>query len=907
MSTVSTSETNDPSDVNAWSSPADQLARAHDVDPDRGLSSSDAEHRLAEFGPNRLPERGSVSIWKILLRQFQDVLIGILFLAALISYFVGEPTDTWAILAIIVLNAVLGFVQEWKAEQAIAALRKMLSPQCEVLRDHQEATIQADTLVPGDVVILETGNRIPADLRLIETVELQVDESALTGESVPVPKSTEPVPSGAPLAERSSMAWTGTAATHGRAKGIVVATGIHTEFGRIAELTSSVRLDPTPLQRKLARLGRQLGLMAIGVSLLIFLVGWISGKELLEMFMTSVSLAVAVVPEGLPAVVTLTMALGIRAMVRRRALLRRLQAAEGLGSATVICTDKTGTLTQNEMTATQIWLPTAEVEVTGVGYDPAGHFEMDGARVDHRHREDLRKLLTAAMHCNHASIQREEQESGQFEWVPHGEPTEAALVVAAHKAWLPVDESRTVLVEYPFSSDRKRMSIVERDADGAIAYVKGAPDVLLERCTSLQDAHGQSQPLSAIDHDRIQTAIHHMARQGLRTLAIAEHRLPDDNVHGDAVEQELTLLGIVGMLDPPRPQVAGAVEVAKTAGIRLVMITGDSAETGLAIAQQVGIQASRAIAGAELDAMSDDALLRALQQDVVFARATPEHKLRIVRLLQGDGEVAAMTGDGVNDAPALKQADVGIAMGIRGTDVAKNAADIVLTDDDFSSIVGAVEEGRRQYDNIQKFVRYLLSSNTGEIIAIGANILFGGPLILLPVQILWMNLVTDGITAVALGLEPAERTVMQRPPRDPQAKILDRVGVTWILTLGFYMGAVCWFLFQWYRGQADGDLARAQTVAFTGLIVVEKVNVLNFRSLRDSVFRVNPWSNPWIYVAMVSMILLQVAAVYVPFLQDWLHTSAMHWQDWVVIFLLALPVLLWGELLKSIIGKTATS
>jgi len=873
-----------------WAASYEDVARNLGVDTNIGLTSREAQQRLAKYGPNRLPQKGEVRAWQILIRQFQDVLIGILFIAAAISLLVGETTDAIAIVAIIALNALLGFVQEWKAEQALAALRSMLAPSCEVIRDDRETTIAAEQLVPGDIVIIETGNRVPADARLIESVELKIDESALTGESLSVRKGVEPVAPGQSLAERTSMLWTGTSATNGRAKGVVVATGTDTEFGRIAELTSAVNLDQTPLQKKLDRLGKQLGIIAIGISILLFLLGWLSGQEVVHMFLTSVSLAVAVVPEGLPAVVTLTMALGIRAMVRRRALLRRLQAAEGLGSATVICTDKTGTLTQNEMTVTHIWMPAGEVNVTGVGYDPAGHFEKDGQRVAYDQRQDLKRLLNAGMHCSHASIQQDET----GEWIPHGEPTETALIVAGYKAWLPVERRPNILTEFPFNSDRKRMSIVERDGNEVISYSKGAPDVLLERCSSIFDGT-QQRALTDEDRQNIDKVLHHYASQGLRTLAIAEHRLQDQQLDEDVVERDLTLLGIVGMLDPPRPEVPQAVALARTAGIRIIMITGDSADTGLAIANQVGIPTQTAITGTHLNEMSDEDLLEALKGEVVFARTAPEHKLRIVSLLQANGEVAAMTGDGVNDAPALKKADVGIAMGNRGTDVAKNAADIVLTDDNFSSIVGAVEEGRRQYDNIQKFVRYLLSSNTGEIIAIAGNIVMGGgDMILLPVQILWMNLITDGITAVALGLEPAERTVMQRPPRDPNSRILDPIGMTWILSLGLYMGGVCLFLFSWY-GATKGI---PQTVAFTGLIVVEKANVLNFRSLTDSLFRQKATGNYWVYIAMVSMVLLQVAAVHVPLLQEALHTVPMSLQDWGIVLLLALPVLAAGETLK---------
>lgn len=887
-----------------WAKSRDEVVTALGGDASNGLAASEALRRRDRFGDNRLPEEDQITWWRLLSRQFTDVLIGILVVAACVSFLVGESTDALTILAIIVLNAALGFAQEWKAEKAIAALRSMLSPRCEVLRDGQETSIEATDLVPGDIVLIDTGSRVPADLRLLESIGLKMDESPLTGESLPVVKQALPVNESASLSERSSMLWTGTAATSGRARGIVVATGVATEFGRIASLTSAVSMETTPLQRKLARLGKQLGGIAIAVSVLVFLVGSFFGKPLIEMFLTSVSLAVAVVPEGLPAVVTLTMALGIRAMAKRRALLRRLQAAEGLGAGTVICTDKTGTLTQNEMTVRRIWMSAGEVQVTGVGYDPAGHFEAGGNRVDPQARDDLRRLLTAATHCNHASLNRDEDGV----WTPHGEPTESALVVAGYKAWLPMD-SPQITTEFLFDSDRKRMSVVEPTANGYVAYIKGAPEIVMSRCTMIRDGD-QSREMKEADRGRIDEVCRDYARGGLRTLAIAEHPIADNHspveslLDERSVENGLTLLGIVGMLDPPRPEVAAAVAMTKTAGIRVFMITGDSPDTGLAIGKKVGLDATEAITGPQLTAMSDEELSQHLRRPVVFARTSPEHKLRIVRLLQADGEIVSMTGDGVNDAPALKQADVGIAMGNRGTDVAKNASDIVLTDDNFSSIVGAIEEGRRQYDNIQKFVRYLLSSNTGELVAITGCLLMGGPLILLPVQILWMNLVTDGVTAVALGLEPSERDVMKRPPRDPGSPILDGIGFAWILILGAYMGGICLYLFHHY-GQ-DPDLsARAQTMAFTGLIVVEKANVLNFRSLSDSLWRVSPRSNPSVYVALIAMVLLQVAAVYVPVLQTALHTVSLTPGDWAFILALALPVLPIGEFLKRKRGEAA--
>ncbi|HHO69218.1 MAG TPA: HAD family hydrolase, partial [Gammaproteobacteria bacterium] len=671
--------------------PVSTVAAALRADPARGLDAADAARRLAEQGPNVLQVARRERWYQVLARQFVDVLIAILLIAAAIAFAIGETGDAVTILAIVVLNGLLGFVQEWKAEKAMAALQRMLSPRCTVLRDGSEQVIDASQLVPGDLVLLEIGDRVPADLRLVEAVNLKADESALTGESVSVHKDVEPVAADTPLAGRRCMVWMGTSITNGRGRGLVVATGMDTEFGHIARLTQSVGEETTPLQHKLAVLGRQLGLFSVAISVVVAVTGWLLGKPLLEMFLTGVSLAVAVVPEGLPAVVTITLALGIRAMVRRRALLRRLQAAETLGAATVICTDKTGTLTQNEMTVRRIWLPAGEIQVTGSGYDPAGHFEVDGNRIDYRRRPDLLALLETGLRCNHARVNRDEDG-----WHQVGEPTEAALVVAAYKAWLSPDAEAHTVTEFSFNSLRKRMTVIEHRPEGRVAFVKGAPEVILERSTRIL-ADGVERELSDADRAAFTRAYTAMAGSGLRTLALARRTLPADiRLDEEAVENELTLLGVVGIIDPPRPEVPRAVELARSAGIRPLMITGDAAATALAIARRIGLRVDRAITGRELDTLDDDALKQALAGHVLFARTTPANKLRIVTLLQELGEVVAMTGDGVNDAPALKKADIGIAMGLRGTDVAKGAADMVLTDDNFASIIGAVEEGRRQ-------------------------------------------------------------------------------------------------------------------------------------------------------------------------------------------------------------------
>lgn len=870
------------------------VCRQLETNAERGLNEGEANRRLAQFGPNQLQAIQREPWYTLLARQFLDVLILILLIAAGLAFAIGETGDAVTILAIVVLNGILGFVQEWKAEKALAALKRMLSPHCRVLRDGHEQEIEAAKLVPGDIVLLAIGDRVPADLRLIEALELHVDESALTGESLSVHKGVEAVVTDTPLAAQGCMAWMGTDITNGRGRGVVVATGMTTEFGRIAHLAQTVSEEITPLQKRLAVLGKKLGLLSIAVSAIVAVSGWLLGKPLLEMFLTGVSLAVAVVPEGLPAVVTITLALGVRAMVRRRALLRRLQAAEALGAATVICTDKTGTLTANEMTVTRIWLPAGEIGLTGTGYDPAGHFEVQGARIDYRQRPDLLALLETGLICSHARLAKDE--AG---WQVLGEPTEAALVVAAYKAWLHAGGRPSAVSEFSFNSVRKRMTIIERGTSGMVAHVKGAPEIILDRCSHILEGENE-RDIRDGDVAACIEAYEAMAKLGLRTLALARRQLPEGiALDEDAVEMDLTLLGVVGIIDPPRPEVADAVRLATSAGIRPIMITGDAPATALAIARRIGMPAERAISGSELAGMDDESLAQLLQQHVLFARTIPEHKLRIVSLLQRLGHVVGMTGDGVNDAPALKKADIGIAMGMRGTDVARGAADMVLTDDNFATIINAVEEGRRQYDNIQKFVRYLLSSNMGEVLAILVNILLAGPLILLPVQILWMNLVTDGMTAVALGMEPVEKGVMQRPPRAADEPILDVGGMIMILLLGGYIGvATLWLFHHYLAGGGENAVALAQTVAFTGIIVLEKMNVFNFRALREPIATIGFLSNPWVLAAWALTIGLQVCAVYVPVLQQALHTTPLAPADWGLILVVAAPVFLATELYK---------
>ena len=861
-----------------------------------GLNTDEIKNRAERYGENKLIRIIKTPWYKVFARQFTDVLILILFVAAIISFAIGEIGDAITILVIILLNGVLGFVQEFKAENAIEALREMLHPTCKVLRDSKEKILDAKLLVPGDIVFLEIGDKIPADLRLIESFNLKVDESSLTGESASLSKQTSAISTDTPLSQISNMGWMGTAVVNGRATGIVVQTGMNTQFGKIAQMMQSVDTEPTPLQKKLAVLGKQLGIYSVAISILVALVGWLLGKDLSEMFLTGIALAVAVVPEGLPAVVTVTLALGIKAMAKEKALLRRLQAAETLGAATTICTDKTGTLTQNQMTVKKIWLPSGEIKVTGSGYDPAGHFESNGKKINYKNNQDLMLLLKSALICNHAKVQK-----NSSDWEAIGEPTEASLIVAAYKAWLHLDDNETTISEFSFNSTRKRMSLILHEKDALRAYVKGAPEVILERSTKIFK-NGNLFSLDKSYKKEIESAYREMAKSGLRTLAIAYRELPQDiKLSEDSVENELVFLGIVGIIDPPHEEVPEAIKMAKEAGINIVMITGDNPDTAIAIGNSIGLDARSSITSKELSIMDDITLKNSLNGSVVFARARPEDKLRIIKILKNSDEIVAMTGDGVNDAPALKEADIGISMGKKGTDVAKSASDMVLSDDNFASIINAVREGRREYDNIQKFVWYLLASNSGEVIAIFLNIVLGGPLILIPVQILWMNLVTDGMTAIALGVEPAEKGIMKRPPREVDKPILDRYGVIMIALLGSYVGLATLWLFHHYLSiDSENPLLLAQTVAFTGIIILEKMSVLNFRSLREPINIVGFFTNKWLLAAIAFTVTLQVCAVYIPFLQEALHTTALSWEDWGIIILVALPIFIVTEFYKWI-------
>lgn len=818
---------------------AEQVLAAHRVTP-AGLESGEAVARRARWGSNALPAAASPSVLGRLGHQFASPLVLLLVAAAGLSALVGEVVDALVIGVILLANAMLGVLQELRADRALEALASMLQPTVRVRRDGSLRELEARVLVPGDVVELSGGDRIPADVRWIESAGLEVDESVLTGESVPVLKSCEPVPVDAPLHDRSSMGFQATDVVAGSAVAVVVGVGRHTAFGGVAALAESAASPPTPLQRQLTRVGRQLGLLAVGMSVAIGLGGWVVGQAGLDMLFTAVSLAVAAVPEGLPAVVTLTLAFGVRRLATRHVLSRRLEAAETMGAATVICTDKTGTLTEGKMMVREVWTPDQRLEVTGQGYEINGDFfGSDGAPAvlgPSAHR-----ALQAGLDCNQAGLER--GADGVVRAI--GSPTEAALVVVATKAAL-TQAASTIVV--PFDSRSKRMVV----SVAGRRVMKGAPEIVLPLCA-----------LDTADRRGAEAVAAAWGGRGLRTLAVAE---------GD--DGQATLLGLFGIFDPPRPEVAGAIASAHTAGIDVIIVTGDARTTARGIADQIG------------------------HTGQIIARATPEDKLRLVQRLQSEGHVVAMTGDGVNDAPALDQADVGIAMGIRGTDVARASADIVLTDDHFASIVGGIEEGRRQLDNIRKFVRYLLASNTGEVLAIGLNLLLGGPLLLLPVQILWMNLVTDGVTALALGLEPPEPDTMTRPPARPDASLLPTPALRTLAIAGAYLAVSSVFCFHvvW---RATDDVALARTAAFTCLVVLEKVNVLNYRGLRTPLSRIGWLTNPWLLAAMGGTLLAQAVAVYAPPFQSWLHTAPLRSVDLGLIALLAVPVVVVPELVKT--------
>ncbi len=856
-----------------------------------GLSGTDAAQRLSRYGPNELEAVRAVSPWKILGSQFQNVLIVILLAATALSAFLGHGVEAAAITVIVLFTVILGFVQEYRAERAIDALQRLAAPTATVLRDGRERDVPARDLVPGDIVVLGAGNRVPADGRILEAVNLQVQEAVLTGESVAVIKHVEALAErDLALGDRRNMAYAGTTVTSGRGRAVVVATGMATEFGQIARMLQAVEPGRTPLQQNLDRLGHSLARAALAVVAIIVVLGLARSQPFLEMVVFGIALAVAVVPEALPAVVTISLAIGVQRLARRRTLTRRLAAVETLGSTSVICIDKTGTLTEDEMTARRLYVTGELMEVSGAGYEPSGEFSRDGQRIPVS--PTLRRLLeSAALACDAHLVAGEVAGS----WEVTGDPTEGALVVVAAKAGLDkreLDARFPRVAEIPFAPERKRMTTLHRGAGDVVAHTKGAPEVVVDACVRQATEDGEV-PLEAAGRAAILDVARRMADDALRVLAVATRTAATvENAEG-----QLTFLGLIGMIDPPRPEAAAAIRTCESAGIRVVMITGDHPRTARAVARELGLlDTGRVVTGAELDALSDAELQRAAGEIEIYARVSPGHKLRVIAALQALGHVVAMTGDGINDAPALKKADIGIAMGISGTDVAREAAAMTLTDDNFASIVAAVEEGRGVFGNIKKYLTFLLSSNIGEIGLMAGATLLGLPLPLTAPQILYVNLATDGLPALALAVDPPEHDLMQRRPRDPRRGVFAGPVLTLMLVAGAWSTVVNLGLFTWAL-RAGRSVPDAMALTFVSLVLIQFFNAYNFRSDRLSLVR-RPFANRWLNVAILWELALLSLVLYVPVLHDPFNTFNFRLADWVIVIGVAATVTPVVELAK---------
>jgi Ca2+-transporting ATPase len=870
----------------------------------KGLKVEEAKRRLMEYGPNELVEKKKISPLKIFASQFKNFLILILLAAVAVSAVIGESIDAVVIFAIVIACAVLGFWQEYRAERLMEALKRMAAPMTRVIRGGEEIEVPTRDLVPGDIVVLRAGDRISADSRLIEALNLKTEEASLTGESAPVEKQTESTEKDATVGDRKDMVFMGTDATYGRGKAVVVATGMSTEFGKIAEMVQTVEEPPTPLERRLEKMGKVLVWVLIIVCAIVSVVGTARGQPPRDMFILGVALAVAAVPEALPAVVTVALAIGTQRMAKRNAIVRKLPAVETLGCTTVICSDKTGTLTRNEMTVRRLFVNDKTIAVTGEGYEPKGEFWIGSpadkhAISDPQKDDNIALLLRVSALCNDACLK-----ATNGKWAIEGDPTEGALLVASAKAWITqekLNEQYPRIGEFPFTSERKLMSTIHTTPEGKkVAYVKGAPEVILEKCTFVLK-NDRKKKLSQTEKEAVLRTNQNMASEALRVLGMAYRELPKTKGSPSQkdVESNLIFVGLMGMIDAPREEAIGAIKKCKRAGIKVIMITGDNKDTALAVGKELGLNGGRVLTGAELDEISDVELEKIVEDVSIYARVSPEHKTRIVKSLKRRGHIVAMTGDGVNDAPALKNSDIGVAMGITGTDVAKEASDIVLVDDDFATIVAAVEEGRGIYDNIKKYLAYLLSCNIAEILVIFTAVgIIGLPLPLVAVQLLWVNLVTDGLPALALGVDPSDPDVMDRPPRNPNESVFTPsvkalvVGVGAIILLGTLP------LFYWAYGGDELNLIKAQTMAFTLLIMFEMFNAFNCKSEKHSVFKVGPFSNRFLVAAVIGSVFVQLIVVYVPFFHGLLHTTSLGLFDWVLILAISSTVLIAVEIGK---------
>jgi len=940
MELTSTAKT---ADINSWYALDAETTIAHlNTSTVSGLTNDEAAQRLREYGPNQLTESPPPSFWQLLWAQLNSFVIILLMVAAVISALLGDFIEAAVIAAIVVLNAALGVIQERRAEQALAALQKLAAPEAQVIRDGRRGSIAAPQLVPGDVVLLEAGSFVPADIRLFETMNLRIDESALTGESGAAHKDAHlRLQQDIPLGDRKNTAFMGTSVEYGRGKGVVVSTGMTTQIGLIAQMLQTMDREQTPLQRRLDQLGRTLGTASLVICAIVFAIGWIRGNDPLEMFMIAVGLAIAAVPEGLPAVVTISLALGMQEMIKRHALIRRLSSVETLGSATVICSDKTGTLTQNEMTATHLWADGKDIEIVD------NEFRLEGqpVRLD-THPGALTTLWVAGLN-NDATVEMSAAGEGQSVRMV-GDPTETALLGAAIKAGVKLDEYNQAyprVQEVPFDATRKRMITIhalahpsradaspfdEAQAAGYAVLVKGAPDMVLDSCQYYQRLDDTVEPLTDEARARILAANETMTQNALRVLGHAyrvTNQMPDvEDVN--ALERGLIFVGLIGMIDPPRPEVPSALEKAKQAGVRTIMITGDFPNTARAIARSIGLLTTdrQVLTGPMLSQMDDAALREEVRNTAVFARVSPEHKMRIVEALQANHQVVAMTGDGVNDAPAIKRADIGVAMGISGTDVAKGSADMVLTDDNYVSIVSAIEQGRVIYNNIRKFVFFLISSNLAEIMIIFLATLFGLPTPLTVIQLLWLNLMTDGAPALALAMEKGDPDVMNQPPRHPDEPIINhtmRLGITiqtitqtTVVLLAFGLGLI-WHLdatnampeganpiaFLLAYDWTGVDVLTAETMAFITLSLCELFRAYTVRSEKASLFQIGVFSNRYMQIAVLISLVLLLAVVNIPFLQTIFNTHFLSLNEWLIVVGLALIPAIVEEITKFFLRR----
>lgn len=884
-------------------------------DRERGLSFEEAEKRLKKYGENKLKEEKKKSLSKKIIEQFSDFLVLILIAAAFVSYFAGSADDAFVILAIVVVNAALGIYQEGKAEQSVAALQKMSAPSAKVLREGKTITVSSAQVVPGDISILDAGDIIPADIRLIESANLKVEEASLTGESLSVEKEAETVlGEDAALGDRVNMGYMSTISTYGRAVGVVVATGEETEIGKIAKKMKSIEDEQTPLQKKLNQLGKTLGIATIVICALVFLIGIFQGRNILDMALTSISLAVAGIPEGLPAIVTVVLAIGMNNMARRNAIVKRLLAVETLGATSVICSDKTGTLTQNEMTVVSLYADNEGYKVGSIGYEPVGEVRKVSTSESVNDKElekgsALYYLVHAAILANDAKLGKEEEK-----YFVIGDPTEGALVTLAGKFGLTSEEvnrSFSRVAELPFDSDRKMMTTFHEGfaKDELISFTKGAPDIILSKCTKIL-INGKEEALTPEHRDMIYKENLELAKEALRVLAFAyvRHRELPKDLQSEQVENDMVLLGLSGMIDPARPEAKAAIEETKAAGITTIMITGDYKETAFAIAKDLGIaeDPSQAVMGTELEAFSDEELREGVKNLRVYARVSPDHKVRIVDALKYNGNIVSMTGDGVNDAMALKRADIGVAMGITGTDVVKNAADLILTDDNFATIVTAVKEGRIIYSNIKKFVTFLLSCNIGEILLVFISLLLNLPVPLLPIQLLWLNLVTDSFPAMALGVEKGHDNIMQNKPRDPDEALLNKASWIHILVQSAAIASATllayYFALKSY-GYAGEGILKARTIVFTTLIISELLRAFSARSGRYSLWKLGLFTNIKMVAAVALSFFMLLLVLYIPVLNTVFKTFPLGTADWKIVCSFAGIPLILGELYKVYASK----